>query len=205
MAAVADLHKSAFWIYGVTAMIMREPLAVGIRRTAESGIGGAGVADELLRVAAVFAVLSRFFLAEGLFFDEVHLRQGSGAQYPRRSYPLDFLFGMVQLVLAVGASTAIQAPQSFAVMIGAFLLFDNIWLAVSACMRLSTLGRIGHAARAGRLAFLICGATWAACNAAGLQHLSLTLPAILLLVLTGWETAQLVRAYEGGTASAARQ
>ena len=70
---VSDLHKSAFWIYGVTAMVMREPLAGLVRHIASAGMGNVQVRLETLRVAVVLVLMSRLFLESGLYFDEVYL------------------------------------------------------------------------------------------------------------------------------------
>lgn len=193
---VSDLHKSAFWIYGVTAMVMREPLANVIRHTAASGLGSYEVQVELLRVMAILALMSRLFLASGLYFDEVHLRPEASALYARRSYPVDFLAGLLQFLLLVGASTAIALAWPFAAMVGAFLLFENFWCAISAMTGLSTASRVSQMARGGRLAFLVCGLIYLAAAGAGLAQISQILPLVVLLALTFLETARLVRAYD---------
>jgi hypothetical protein len=201
MAAVADLHKSAFWIYGVTAMVMREPLGSWLRHAAESGLGAPAVQEEGLRVALVLALMSRFFLASGLFFDEVYLRPGSGTKYPRRSYALDFLCGLLQLLLAVGASTAIGVAPAYAAMVGAFLAFDAVWLAATAGMGLSTTARVAASARAGGATLLVSAAVWAGLAATGMEGGSRMAAAALLLGITGWQAARLVRAYDRAGAS----
>src|SRR4051812_42626435 len=91
---VPDLHKSAFWIYGVTAMVMREPLGIVLRHASSSGWSDGAVRLEALRTLIVLLLMSKQFLAAGIYFDRVYIQQESGERFPRRSYPMDFLFGM---------------------------------------------------------------------------------------------------------------
>jgi hypothetical protein len=199
---VSDLHRSAFWIYGVTAMVMREPLANTVRRLSSPGPGSLEVQGEVLRVAVVLALMSRLFLASGLFFDEVHLRPDGASRFPRRSYPVDFLSGLLQFLLLVAASTTIAAPGPFALLIGAFLLYENLWWAASAALRLSSTRPVRRMARAGTLAFLICGAVYAGAELAGMPLLRL-LPPVVLLAVTFRELAGLIREYGQPPASGA--
>jgi hypothetical protein len=197
---VSDLHKSAFWIYGVTAMVMREPLAGMIRRLSSPGLGSFEVQGEVLRVAVVLALMARVFLAFGLFFDEVHLRSDSASRFPRRSYPVDFLAALLQFLLIVAASTAITSPGAFAVVAGAFLLYENLWWAVSAGLGLSSSAAVVRMARGGTLAFLICGAVYAAAESFPPSAARL-LPPVVLLALTFREIGGLIRAYDQPSAS----
>src|ERR1700753_1349827 len=92
---ITDLQRSAFWIYGVTAMVMREPLGIIVRQIAELGIGNGEVRLEILRVAVLLSLLSRLFLSSGLYFEQVYMQEGAAARYPRSSYAIDFLAGLV--------------------------------------------------------------------------------------------------------------
>ena len=78
---VPDLHKSAFWIYGVTAMVMREPLSILLHHAADAGWGDAGVHREALRALIVWMLLSRQFTVTGVYFDRVYLQPDSAARY----------------------------------------------------------------------------------------------------------------------------
>ena len=195
-ARVSDLHKSAFWIYGVTAMVMREPLGIVLRHASAAGVRDPAVLGEILRTALVLALMSRLFLSSGLYFDRVYLRPDSGVRFPRRSYPVDFLAGLLQFLLAVGASTVIAGPvPTFALTVAGFLLFDLAWLALSGLLGYATTGLIGRPAW-----------TAAAGCATGTAMYWLVSPnaaVALLLGLTGWETARLVRAYNEAAPSAA--
>src|SRR3954451_23865957 len=140
---IHDLHRSAFWIYGVTAMIMRDPFGVVLRHAAAAGWGDPMVRQEGLRGLVVLFLMSRQFLASGIYFDRVYLQPESPQLYPRRSYPLDFLLGMGELLAALGASTLVGLPTSmFAALVAVNLLWEPAWLALSAVARYSTLRMI---------------------------------------------------------------
>ena len=154
---ISDLQRSAFWIYGVTAMVMREPLGLVIRHISDAGLRNWQVRLELLRIAVILLLLSRLFLFSGLYFEQVFMQPDSAERYPRRSYPIDFLNGLSQFLVATAATTAIGlhvriagwfAP--FTLLVYVFLLADWIWLAVAKARRFSSAPLI---------------ASWAASNA----------------------------------------
>ena len=133
---VPDLHKSAFWIYGVTAMVMREPLSTVLRHAAAAGWGDAGVHLEALRALIVWMLLSRQFSVLGIYFDRVYLQPDSAQRYPRRSYPIDFLLGIGAVLASVGAAGLVGTPGSlFAIVAGVALSWDVVWLALALAMR----------------------------------------------------------------------
>jgi hypothetical protein len=135
---ITDLQRSAFWIYGVTAMVMREPFGLVIRHTSEAGLGNWQVRLELLRVVVVLLLLARLFLLSGLYFEIVYMQPDSGERFPRRSYPIDFLAGLKQFLVGAAATTAVgmhyrlggqYAP--FTLLVWLFLLVDIGWLGVA--------------------------------------------------------------------------
>jgi len=198
---ISDLHKSAFWIYGVTAMVMREPFATVIRHTASAGFGDWQVRLEVIRVAAVLMLMARIFLASGLYFDEVYLREDSAARFPRRSYPVDFLAGLLQFLIIVAASTVVTLHSRsrlgfsvFALLVTAFLLFDAVWIALSALLRLSTTREIARRATFGSAALAI--AVWIGFAFAGRDAvLADQIAFVWLIALTVFEMSKLVRQY----------
>ena len=144
---VPDLHKSAFWIYGVTAMVMREPLSIVLHHAVTAGWADPTVVREGLRTLIVLLLMSKQFLASGIYFDRVYIQPESAERFPRRSYPTDFLFGMAALLVAVGASTVIGSPPPmFDRVAGAMLLSNAVWIAVSKVASYSTVARIAPAA-----------------------------------------------------------
>jgi hypothetical protein len=200
---ISDLHKSAFWIYGVTAMVMREPFATVIRHTAAAGFSDWQVRLELVRVAVVLILMARIFLASGLYFDEVYLREDSGARFPRKSYPVDFLAGLMQFLIIVAASTVVTLHSRsrlgisvFALLVIAFLLFDAGWIALSALLRLSTTREIAGRATFGAAGFILV--VWAGfAMAQGDAVLADQTAFAGLIVLTLFEMSRLVRQYAG--------
>jgi len=143
VARVPDLHKSAFWIYGVTAMVMREPLAVVLHHANTAGWSDPGVHIEALRGLIVWMLLSRQFTVAGVYFDHVYLQPDSADRDPRRSYPLDFLIGVGALLAAVATSTLVSADNHlFNAVVGVALAWDVLWLLLAALMRHSSVSLI---------------------------------------------------------------
>lgn len=200
---VSELHKSAFWIYGVTAMVMREPFASGIRHAATAGLGDWQVRLELLRTAVALLLMARFFLMLGRYFDEVYFRPESAACFPRRSYPMDFLTGLIQLLTLVAASSAVslhgrtQAGISvFIVLTLLFLCLDIGWLAVSTLLRFSSTGRIAQFAKFNGLTVVFAVATWCGVRTASGNHVLADQAALfIVLALTLFDTGKLIREY----------
>src|SRR5258708_37830669 len=200
---IPDSHKNAFWIYGVTAMIMREPLAVVVRDLSTKGIADTGVRMECLRTAVVLLILSRQFLSAGAFFDRVYLQPDSAARFPRRSYPVDFLTRLAELLMAVAASTTIALETSvlvglttFTVLTLVLLLLDGVWLAIARLARYSTIQEIAPIAHANFLAWSLCAISFAAVRAAGFR-LPLAGAVILgeVFLFTGFQMALQIRSY----------
>ncbi len=144
---VPDFHKSAFWIYGVTAMVMREPLAIVLRHAATAGWADQGVQMEAARSLIVWLLLSRQFTVAGIYFDHVYVQSDSAARFPQRSYPVDFMLGVVALLVSVGASTIVGVSGPlFDVLVGLTLLWDLLWLAFAKALGHSTARFIAPAA-----------------------------------------------------------
>jgi hypothetical protein len=204
-ARVSDLHKSAFWIYGVTAMVMREPLAGVIRHIASAGAGDVQVRLEILRVAIVLALMSRLFLTSGLYFDEVYLRPDSAARFPRRSYPVDFISGLLHFLLAVCASTAVSAVTAmFPPIVLAFLLYECLWYVASRLFGFATVTRIAGFAATGLRNAVLCAGVWTVMRmAAGSPEMAEEVAFAAVLGLTFYDIARLLRAYGQPAASAA--
>jgi hypothetical protein len=150
---VTDLQRSAFWIYGVTALVLREPMGTVIGHAARLGLGNWQVRLEVLRVLVILILLSRLFLMSGLFLEKVYMSPDSDERFPRRSYPIDFLAGLIQFLLATAAATTLALDvrvagvySPFSVMVAIFLLFDLLWLALTALRRFSTVDLVARQA-----------------------------------------------------------
>jgi hypothetical protein len=135
---ITDLQRSAFWIYGITAMVMREPFGLVVRHTTEAGLGDWQVRLELLRVAVILLLLARLFLLSGLYFEIVYMQPESADHFPRRSYPIDFLAGLQQFLVGAAATTTIGLHyrlegqySPFTLLVWLFLLLDIGWLAIA--------------------------------------------------------------------------
>ena len=164
---IPDSHKNAFWIYGVTAMVMREPLSVLVRDASAQGFASPIVQLESLRVLVVFLILSRVFMGAGVYFDRVYLQPESAANFPRRNYAADFLATLTELLVAVGASTAIAIHTRsiggltpFSILIAILLVSEPLKLLGTRLAGYSTVAEIAPAARASAIAFLLADAVY---------------------------------------------
>jgi hypothetical protein len=201
---ISDLQRSAFWIYGVTAMVMREPFGLIIRHTTEAGLGNWQVRLELLRVTVILFLLARLFLVSGLYFETVYMQPDSSERYPRRSYPTDFLAGLAQFLVGAAATTAIglhsrisQSLAPFTLTVALFLLIDAGWLAVAQLRAFSSTGLIRR--EASRNFVILAAATLLS----GISRLSgadtVLSDQIALFTIaagTGFDVLQQIRIYE---------
>lgn len=200
---VPDSHKNAFWIYGVTAMILREPLSIVTRDVTAKGLSEHAVQMECLRMLAVLLVLSRQFLSAGVYFDRVYLQPDSAAKFPRRSYPLDFLTRLVDLLAAVAASTVVgtnifsfAALTPFVLVVALLFVLDAVWLAAAKAAQFSTVTALSLPARASMGVFALCAAIYAGARISNIAPE--TIDATLLLVIVVSTMIQLgsqIRAY----------
>ena len=63
---ISEFHKGAFWIYGVTAMVMHDPLSHTLSHISSAGLANWEVRLEIWRCAVLLVLMARFFLAAGL-------------------------------------------------------------------------------------------------------------------------------------------
>ncbi len=154
-ARIPDLHRSAFWIYALTVTVIREAVYTVFHHAATLGWHDSTVQLEALRTLVVLVLLARQMLSAGMYFDRVYLQPDSGTNFPRRSYPIDFLFGLTELLTAVAASTTYSLP-SFDACVAVNLSWVALWLGVSAALGYSTVRVIapGLAVNAAILAIL---------------------------------------------------
>jgi hypothetical protein len=201
---LSDLQRSAFWIYGVTAMVMREPFGILIRHTTDVGLGNWQVRLEWLRVFVILLLLARLFLIAGLYFETVYMQGDSAEQYPRRSYPIDFLAGLAQFLVAAATTTAIgthaliaRQIAPFTLVTAVFLLIDVGWVMVAAFRRFSSVSLL-RADASRNLWILAAGlAVWSVSRIAGADAV-LADQLALLAILTGGvlDVARQVKTYE---------
>jgi hypothetical protein len=201
---ISDLQRSAFWIYGVTGLVMRDPLGLVIRHISDAGIRNGQVRLEVLRIAVILLLISRLFLFSGLYFDQVFMRPESGDRFPRRSYPIDFLNGLSQFLVAAAATTVIGLHSliagwfsPFTLLVYVFLLADWIWLAIAKLRRFSSLPLIaGYVVSSAVIVFSsavaggIALATGAGAVVAGEAAL------LVIAAITLWRILKLVQAFE---------
>lgn len=200
---VSSLEKSAFWIYGVTAMVMREPFASTLRHAATAGLGDWQVQLEILRVAVVLMVLSRLFLSCGIYFELVYMRADSPARFPRQNYPVDFLAGLLQFLIVVAASTTLGLHQRignelgiFSALIALFLVSECMWLVLARALGFSSVPRIAEFAKANALTLLVSVVAGIVTRFAGAAPVRAEEVALMVLIcLTALQTAKLLNKF----------
>lgn len=159
-ARIPDLHRSAFWIYGITATVMKDPFGVVLRHAAIAGWGDPAVQQEALRGLVVLILMARQFLAAGMYFDRVYLAPESAERFPRRNYPFDFLFGLTELLFAVANSMIVAVPNLFFDVLCALnLLWETAWLVTSKIGGYSTLRTIAPGAEVTAGIFVLAAVT----------------------------------------------
>jgi hypothetical protein len=201
---ISDLQRSAFWIYGVTAMVMREPLGLIVRHTTEAGLGNWQVRLELLRVGVILLLLSRLFLVSGLYFEQVFMQPESADRYPRRSYPIDFLAGLAQFLVGAAATTAVGTHlrisgklAPFTLLAALFLIVDIGWLATAALRGFSSVTLIGGHAKYNGAMLIAAAVAWGAVAGAGGDAVLADQAALsILAAFTLFDISRLVRRYE---------
>lgn len=204
MRRISDLHRSAFWIYGVTAMVMREPLGLVIRHITDSGIRDWQVRLELLRIAVILLLMSRLFLFSGLYFDQVFMRSDSGDRFPRRSYPIDFLNGLSQFLIATAATTVVSTHSRiagwftpFTLLVYLFLVADLIWLGIAKLRRFSSMSLIAGYVRSSLATVIASAIAGGIALAAGTDAVFAGQTALLVIgAISLWTILKLIKAFE---------
>ncbi|HWF09695.1 MAG TPA: hypothetical protein VG297_14600 [Bryobacteraceae bacterium] len=168
-----DLHRSAFWLYGATAAVMREPMGAVLRHAFEAGFHDWQVRLEVLRLGIVILLLSRLFLVSGLYFEMVFMQPDAAVRYPRRSYPVDFLTGLLHFMTGAALTTVMSSHlrlaggiASFSWIVVAFLSIDIFWLAVAVARRFSAVPVIAEHTKVNAGMLGICGVVWIAARLA---------------------------------------
>ncbi len=213
MAAVriSELHKGAFWIYGVTAMVLHDPVLHVLTHISEAGLANWQVRLELLRCAVLLTLMARFFLAAGLYFDQVYMQEASREKYPRRSYPVDFLAGLMQFLLLLGAAVTVAAHHKFRGELTVFTiaaalvaLYGNLWYLLGAVLRYSAREKQAALRNSGNLAFVLAALAYVTARLAGSDPVFADQAALCaLLILAGADVIRLIRQYDAAEAKSA--
>jgi hypothetical protein len=201
---ISDLQRSAFWIYGVTAMVMREPLGLVVRHLSELGFGNWEVRVELLRVVVILLLLSRLFLDSGLYFERVFMQPESADNYPRRSYPIDFLAGLAQFLVGAAATTAVGTYTyiagwfaSFTLLAAIFLLIDWIWLAIAVLRGFSSVPLIARHAQFNGVMLVASAMAWGVARFAGGGQIFADQTALgVLAALSAYDISRQIQRFE---------
>jgi hypothetical protein len=214
MAAVriSELHKGAFWIYGITAFAMHDPVSHLLAHLSSAGLADWQVRLEIWRCAVLLVLMAKFFLGAGLYFDQVYMRERSSDRYPRKSYPVDFLAGLLQFLLLVAAAVTVGFHARFrgeitlfTVLVALFVLYANLWYLAAAVLRYSVRGTLAVSRDSNNLAFAVSAFAYLASRLAGGADPVFADQAALgtLLILTCFDVGKLIRAYDNAEANPA--
>lgn len=147
MAQEEGLHKHAFWLYGVVVgLAIREALTTIVPHLMEPPDGPFwDVLEDFARLVIFIFLIIRFYLGSAFFgsaffFEEAYTGPNS-ANYEKKNYFLDFLFGLVHFVLFFGWALSIDFHNSdrgmfFRYILVGLLLYDVVWFAT--CRKYST-------------------------------------------------------------------
>lgn len=199
-----DLQRSAFWLYGATATVMREPMGLVLRHAFEAGFHNWQVRLEVLRLAVVLLLLSRLFLISGLYYEKVFMQPEAATDYPRRSYPLDFLAGLAQFMIGAAMTTVMSTHlrlaggvSPFVLITVAFLSVDILWLLIAAARGFSTVPVIAAHTKVNATMLVAGTIVWGVARGAGADAVFADQAALgLLAAWTFYRILQQIRIYE---------
>jgi hypothetical protein len=185
-------------------MVMREPFGLIIRHTTDAGLGNWQVRLEWLRVFVILLLLARLFLISGLYFEAVYMQSNSSERHPRRSYPIDFLAGLAQFLVAAAATTAVGTHARiagqiapFTLVIAVFLLLDAGWMIVAKFRGFSSFSLIRNEATRNLWILAAALAVWSVSRIAGADAVLADQLALLAIAVGGiFDVARQIKTYE---------
>lgn len=183
---------------------MREPMGGVLRHAFEAGFHDWQVRLEVLRLAIVILVLSRLFLVVGLYFEIVFMQPDAAARYPRRSYPVDFLTGLLHFMTGAALTTVMSnhlrmagGMSMFSWIVVGFLSIDILWLGVAVARGFSAAPVIAGHAKVNAAMLLVCAIVWIGARIAGQDSVFADQAALsILAVITVAGIVRQVRIYE---------
>lgn len=143
-----DLHKHAFWLYGVIiGLSIEESLRHVLPHVAEisfynnnlSRHKAIHIGTDVIQLAVFLTLVVRFFLGSVRYFDQAHISPSS-SKYKSKNYALDFFFGLIHFsgFLGLALSFGEQQPEwLFLFWLAYILSYDLIW--VLGCRKYETI------------------------------------------------------------------
>jgi hypothetical protein len=184
---------------------MREPIGGVLRHAFEAGFHDWQVRLEVLRLTIVILVLSRLFLEIGLYFEMVFMQPDAAMRYPRRSYPVDFLTGLLHFMTGAALTTVMTnhlrmagGMAMFSWILLAFLSIDILWLGLAVARGFSAMPVIAGQAKVNVGMLVACAAVWAGARMAGRDTVfadQLALGVLAAVTVVG--ILRQIRIYEG--------
>jgi len=132
-----SLHTHAFWLFStIVGLSIKEALSETIPYIITPPANPAF--DRVFygfRLAVFLIVIIRFYLGSAVFFERAHAGETADEDFPRKSYSIDFLFGLFHFILFFVWAFSIDIDKKpfwlFPVMLAVILLWDLPWLLVS--------------------------------------------------------------------------
>lgn len=132
-----SLHTHAFWLFStIVGLSIKEALSEAVPNIIAPPANPAF--DRIVygfRLAVFLIVIIRFYLGSVVFFEKTHAGETADENFPRKSYSIDFLFGLSHFILFFVCAFSIDIDKKpfwlFPVLLTVILLWDWPWLAAS--------------------------------------------------------------------------
>jgi hypothetical protein len=131
-----NVLRNAFWLYSVI-------VGLSIEEALKSVIPQIfALAPEqrwefipaALRLFLFLVLIIRFYLGAAFFFEKVYFSE-KASEYPKKSYNLDFLFGLIHFLIFFALAISIESQQIprrvFQVLLSVTILYDVWWYIAS--------------------------------------------------------------------------
>ncbi|MBI3679629.1 MAG: hypothetical protein HY235_04470 [Acidobacteria bacterium] len=166
-AAPRDFKGRSPWL----SLAIREPLVHVIPHLITDGMSNWQVQLEIWRLFVFLILTVRFYLGSGLYFDDVYVNSSTKGKYSRRSYPIDFLSGLLHFLMFFACAIALSLHQRIGTEISYFLallvlilLYDNIWWLARYVSNFDTIKQIREWSNYNNLTTIITVAALIACR-----------------------------------------
>jgi hypothetical protein len=132
-----NLHTHAFWLFGtIIALAIDRALSETIPYLIKPPANPAF--DRFVysfRLAVFLIVVIRFYLGSVIFFEKAHASDKADEEFPRKSYVIDFVFGLLHFILFFGWAFSIDINTKpvylFPALLGVLLFYDFLWFVAS--------------------------------------------------------------------------
>jgi hypothetical protein len=132
MALPKELHKHAFWLYGViVGLAIKESLESVTPHVFAPPTSEIGVFPDLARLVVFLILIVRFYFGSALFFGSAYEAPETQGAFTNKNYALDFLFGFLHFfiffLLAFSIDIHTKPVMLFPSLLAVILFFDTLW------------------------------------------------------------------------------